>query len=48
MPDAIASVAPYGFYFCGFSGIDGLSAEVLGFIVGAAAAYGKVLVEDLE
>lgn len=48
MPDAIASVEPYGFYFCSFSGIDGLSAEVLGFIVAAAAAYGKVLVEDLE
>ncbi|WP_141639927.1 hypothetical protein [Cupriavidus basilensis] len=48
MPDAIASVEPYGFYFCSFSGINGLSAEVLGFIIGSAATYGKVLVEDLE
>ncbi|MDF3832048.1 hypothetical protein P3W85_03635 [Cupriavidus basilensis] len=48
MPDAMASVEPYGFYFCSFSGFTGLSAEVFGAIVGSAAAYGRVVVEDLE
>jgi hypothetical protein len=46
MPDAVAKVEHYGFYFCE-SGHHGLCAGILGFIVAAAASYGPVWVEEL-
>lgn len=45
LPSAFAQAEPYGFYLCIYSKV-GLSAEVLGFIVSAAATYSTVLVEE--
>ena len=47
LPSAFARTESYGFYLCTYER-HGLGAEVLGYIVSAAAEFGKVLFEQLE
>lgn len=47
LPSAFAKAEAYGFYFCTY-GRHGLGAEVLGYIVSAAAEFSKVAFEELE
>jgi hypothetical protein len=47
LPSAFASVEAYGFYVCAY-GRHGLCAEIVGYIVSAAAAFGTVRLEESE
>ncbi|WP_288380269.1 hypothetical protein [uncultured Massilia sp.] len=47
VPAASARIEPEGFYVC-MSGAHGLAAEVIGYIVAACAAYGSVIVNEID
>lgn len=47
VPAAFAAIAPDGFYVC-TSGAHGLAVEVIGHIVATCAAYGSVVVDEID